>query len=160
MRKIVIFMFAVFCMFTAVSCASLSSTDIGPYQEILTVEGETKEEIYTRAQSWFVDSFVDSSKVIELQDKESGTIKGKYTMTIPRNPMCELVLESVITVEVKDGRVRFTVSSPVNGYARVGYNQTGITGYTSGEVEKINAERASLFDSFKSYITAGSVDEW
>lgn len=159
MKKLILLIIAVFCVFAAVSCTSLQSVDIGTFQEVLTVNEMTADELYNKAQAWFVDSFVNSSQVIELQDKGSGVIKGKYTMTIPRNAMCDLVLESVITVEVKDGKARFTVSAPVSGYGRVGYERIDITGYTASEVERINISRASLFESFKIYL-ATTPEEW
>lgn len=159
MKKLILCLVAVFCVLTVISCTSLQSADIETFQEVLTADGMTRDELYNKAQAWFVDSFVDSSEVIELQDKGSGIIKGKYTMTIPRNAMCELVLESVITVEVKDGKARFTVSAPVNGYGRVGYERIAITGYTTDEVERINISRASLFESFKMYIVTAP-EEW
>lgn len=159
MKKVIIFIVAVFCVFTAVSCTSLQGADIGTYQEILTADGMTGEELYSKAQAWFVDSFVDSSDVIELQDREAGIIKGKYIITIPRNALCKLILECVVTVEIKDGKARLTVSAPVSSYAQVGYNRTGVTGYTAGEVENINAERQALYESFKNYIISPSA-EW
>lgn len=159
MKKVGLSAIVLLCVLLLVaSCVTIQSDKIEEYQQVAEFEGMTKDELYTKAQSWFVETFNDSKEVIEVKDENAGLIKGKYALTIRRNTMTELILESVITVDIKDGKARFTISPPVSSYALVGYNRTVVSGYTKEEVEKLNISRASLFDSFKNYLVTAPED--
>ncbi len=158
MKKIVIIAI-LFVALLLTSCTSLSMTkeDIGTYQEVVEVEGATADELYQKAYSWFVASFVDADAVLEQKDKDAHILKGKYVESIDRNLMCELETESVITVELKDGRARFSISAPIRLSAKVGYDRIG-TKLSQKEVEKFNLERTKLFSRFLLYMLSPQED--
>lgn len=158
MKKTVLFLvLAVALLLT--SCASLSMTaeDVGVFQKVATFEGQTEDELYTKARSWFVESFVSSESVIEQDDREAHVIKGKYVTTVDRNALCEVETESIITVEIKDGRARMTISTPISVYGIVGV-QRSVTNMRPSEVAEINTKRQALFDSFVQYLSAEKED--
>lgn len=142
------------------SCATLSKTneDVGVLQEIATFEGQTEDELYTKARSWFVESFNSSEAVIEQQDRTEHIIKGKYSDKVARNMFCNLIYESIITVEIKSERVRFSVSAPINAYTQTGADRLSADKYTTAEVEEINIKRQALYESFKSYLSTERED--
>lgn len=141
------------------SCETmLYESDIGTFQQVAEFNGQNEDELYTKARSWFVEAFVSSEAVIEQQDANSHIIKGKYSTKMARNLMCDLIYESIITIEIKDGRARFTVSAPVSSYSQVGYDRTSTNGYTPKEVERINKERQTLYNSFKAYMQSEKED--
>lgn len=47
------------------------------YTGIVQVAGVSKEELYTRARSWFVKTYKDADVVIQMDDKDAGKIIGK-----------------------------------------------------------------------------------
>ena len=48
------------------------------YSEIIELPNITQDELYIKANSWFVDNFNDAESVIQFQDKEAGKLMGKY----------------------------------------------------------------------------------
>lgn len=143
------------------SCATIDKTseDVGVLQEVITYKGQTEEELYTKARSWFVEAFNSSESVIEQQDKESGIIKGKYTDNVARNAFCDVVYESVITVEVKAERVRFSISAPLNAYTVTSRDKFSTDKFTASEVDKMNISRQVLLENFKEYMSTEH-EEW
>lgn len=143
------------------SCATIDKTseDVGVLQEVISFKGQTEDELYTKARSWFVEAFNSSESVIEQQDKGSGIIKGKYTDEVARNAFCDIVYDSVITIEVKAERVRFSVSAPLNAYTRLGLDRCSTDKFTASEVDRMNINRQALLDNFKNYMSTEH-EEW
>lgn len=50
-------------------------------EEVIPVEGKTKDEIYEASWQYLVDNFKDSKSVIQMQDKSAGIIVGKGIIT-------------------------------------------------------------------------------
>ena len=147
-----------FVVLTLTSCLTMKKEDVGTYQQIAEFPEQTREELYSRARSWFVEAFVSSDAVIEQDDKDAYILKGKYTDSVQRNMLCEVDIESVITVEIKEGKVRMTISEPLKAIAIVGTDRSS-TDLSSSEVEKINEHRQALFESLKTYLSS-EVEDW
>ncbi|MEZ5520682.1 MAG: DUF4468 domain-containing protein [Dokdonella sp.] len=47
------------------------------YSSIVSVEGNTKDELYARARLWLPEAFKDSRDAIQVDDKENGLLLGK-----------------------------------------------------------------------------------
>jgi len=113
----------------ASSCSSVSEniqTDFHPemrhYEKIIQITNTTQNDLYIRANEWFVETFHNAESVIQFQDKEAGIIKGKYYYLIPKtfHPVFgndfELgaVTYSIITVEVKEDKARIQIDKMLN----------------------------------------------
>lgn len=155
MKKITIIL-ATILVLSLCSCLTMQKEDVGAFQAVADTGG-TKDELYSRSRSWFVESFVSSDAVIEQDDKDGYIIKGKYTDCVQRNVFCTVEIESVITVEIKDGKARLTISAPLSVTAVVDYSRTP-TALSKSEVEAINRKRQELFYSFKNFLSAGRED--
>lgn len=76
---------------------------------------KTKDQIYVAVNDWFVRSFNDGKSVIQLNDKELGTIIGKGHISNMGNTMsfassADISADVIIRVDMKDGRMRITTS--------------------------------------------------
>jgi hypothetical protein len=86
-------------------------------QEVVQVEGATKDQLYDAALAWFPSVFVSGKAVLQIQNKEAGMLVGS---AITDHSFARKILLSTydcpgrisynVTVEVKDGRYRFTVN--------------------------------------------------
>ncbi|MBW8003643.1 MAG: DUF4468 domain-containing protein [Planctomycetes bacterium] len=79
---------------------------------IVEREDESKDNLYIKANSWAVDTFVSAESVIEFQDKEAGVIKGKYLIEIV-NGIYYLDIKTTITIQAKDNRCRILLTDPL-----------------------------------------------
>ena len=66
-----------------ISCKTMemgksASPDLLEYSKIYDYEGKGQDELYVKANAWFVDNFNSAESVIQFQDKESGKLMGKY----------------------------------------------------------------------------------
>lgn len=141
------------------------------YSDVIEVDSIDKDELYKRAKRWFVESYKDANKVIQLDDKDSGEIIGKGSFDALWN--ATFVASHVVNVghtvkiQVKDGKYRYEITD-----FRVRY-VTSSTQYTSSSlvdypIETWNMERpantrkflpqvnlsvAKLIDSMNNYMT-------
>lgn len=74
-----------------------------------------KDQIYVAVNDWFVRSFNDGKSVIQLNDKELGTIIGKGHISNMGNTLsfassADISADVIIRVDMKDGRMRITTS--------------------------------------------------
>jgi len=85
-------------------------------QKVIEVPGVSQEELYIRANAWFVKYFNSAESVIEFRDKENGKIIGKYTINYTvglGDPYRSL---QTVIVEVKEARLRITIEDPYEKY--------------------------------------------
>lgn len=105
------FIFVLFCFFI-ISCASSGLTpspeEIRTFEKVFEIPNTSKDDLYIRANTWFVNTFKSSKSVIQFQDKDAGKIMGKYLM-----PMTYSECISTITVDVKENRARIHISGLV-----------------------------------------------
>lgn len=76
---------------------------------------KTKDQIYVAVNDWFARSFNDGKSVIQLNDKEVGTIIGKGHIanmgsTTFFASSADISADVIIRVDMKDGRMRITTS--------------------------------------------------
>jgi hypothetical protein len=84
------------------------------FQEVVTVEGVTRDQLYNTALAWFPEAFRSGKDVLQVQNKDAGTLVGtgteKYEPVVFIGSACTRgVLRYRVTVEVKDGRYRYTI---------------------------------------------------
>lgn len=90
-----------------------SATNFVSYQEVIKVDGPSKDDLYVRAREWFAKTYKSSQDVIQMDDKSAGKIIGKGSSigyyNILLTPM-EYYLNYTISVTTKDGRYRYEIS--------------------------------------------------
>jgi hypothetical protein len=79
------------------------------YQEVVIIDGINSGELYSRAKAWIAETYRSANDVIQLDDKESGRliVKGSFRITYYMNPAW---VYHTLTLEVKDGRYRYTLT--------------------------------------------------
>lgn len=125
------------------------------FQDVITLDGQSKDEIYLSVNQWFVERFVSSESVIEFQDKQGGKISGKYVSSF-KIGILYADLKSIITIDIKDGKARYT-SKAIN-YKWSDENQWRIL--RANNLEYFRAEQKELFLDLKSYLRTNSNDDW
>jgi hypothetical protein len=81
------------------------------FNEVVFVDGASKDDLYSRAKLWFADAFKSSNYVIQLDDRENGVILGKGTLRIeePGSMTRPTVVKTwgfTIKVQVREGRYK------------------------------------------------------
>lgn len=74
---------------------------------------KSQNEIYVEINNWFIHSFNDGKSVIQLNDKDAGSVIGKgYIPEIARNFMNGQIVNSwiIIRVDIKDNKFRITTT--------------------------------------------------
>jgi len=84
------------------------------YIRIVEADSLSKDEIYTRALSYFTYNYVSGDNVTQVQDKEVGRIVGKglygdYDF-VPGFMITDVDTWHVLRVDVKEGRARIILS--------------------------------------------------
>lgn len=94
-------------------CASTAeNTPLVEYQEIIEFESDIdKETLFARTRLWVAEAFVDSEKVIELADKESGVIVGNGGMDYTFPLLAPMPGRFSLRIDIKDGKLRTTYSN-------------------------------------------------
>ncbi len=96
-------------------CSLMLGTTASPekriFKRLIEVPNRSKNSLYVSANSWFVDTFDYAGSVIEFTDKEEGRIIGKYVFNTFQG-IQNFIVRQTITVDVKDNKVRLTISNP------------------------------------------------
>ncbi len=84
------------------------------YILVVSVEGVTKDQLYSEALAWFGETFRGPKNVIEVQDRQAGRIIAKplflYEPTVfESTARIRGVVRYSVKVEVKDGRYRYSI---------------------------------------------------
>jgi hypothetical protein len=100
---------------------SLQSVEAKPieYIEVVSVDGLTKDQLYSAALAWFGETFKSAKNVLDVQDREAGRIVGKplyqYEPTVfIGSARIRGVVSYSVTLEVKDGRYRYIIGNFVH----------------------------------------------
>lgn len=85
------------------------NTGLFSYQEVVDQTG-SQAELYARAREWFVNTYKDANKVIQLDDPKSGQLigKGKFTVYLSMN---NRFVQHTVTIEVKENKYRYTITN-------------------------------------------------
>jgi len=108
----------------AMVSAVSSNTKPLEYEKVFQVDNAiTKDELFNRARTWFVDYYKNASKVLQVEDKESGELVGAAILThsfrgggVP----VEMTIDYRISVKIKDGRYKVNVYNLYNSKYRFG----------------------------------------
>ena len=108
---------------------SLDKNNALTYVQVIETPGKTKEELYILLNYWFTATFNDANSVINLNDKELGTIIAQgfvEDIAEHRGPMnnYHVHLKPVIKCDIKENKIRVTYTVPfyhVDRYTNGGY---------------------------------------
>jgi len=91
------------------------------FQEVVQIDGVTKNQLYDAALAWFPSTFRSGKEVLQIQNKEAGMLVGTgsepYTYSQQMLWVASLYTGRIVyrvTIDVKDGRYRFTVDGFVH----------------------------------------------
>lgn len=149
----------------ASGCATMMGAKATPemraYERIIEIPGQTKDQIYIKANSWFVETFNSAESVIEFQDKEAGKIMGKYVFSYAEGVYTYSVKQTV-NISIKDDKVRVIINNPLykatSGMGETYYNATYSPLETKKGVERARTEWSELKTSLGNYLQKD--DKW
>lgn len=146
--------------FVISGCAVTKPAPTVPAEELTLQEVHDivlkKNVIFDRSIEWMMRTFVDSTQVIELQDKETGKIIGKG-MTEFYNGNMPTPCRFTMMIEVKDNKYRATYS-----------NFTGLWGsarnlprplWHPNHIKQVKVKLKTLDDSLYQYLSEKQTDE-
>lgn len=88
------------------------------YTEVIQMKDISKDELYTRAHTWFVNAFKSAKDVIQMQDKEAGKIMGKGAFQCSIGALLPaLDMTVTITIIAKDGRYKYILNNFIRHYS-------------------------------------------
>ena len=82
------------------------------FEQVIEVPGTSKEDLYSKSNAWFVETFNSAESVIEFQDKEIGKIMGKHVWGYYDSFGNGFFYRFVVSVEVKENRYRLKFYDP------------------------------------------------
>lgn len=92
-----------FVFLVVTSCSTTSKIPLADsYERIIEVPSLSKDQIYIRANAWFVENFNSAESVIQFQDKEAGKIMGKYRFKHKSGSY----YKNIISIDVRDNKAR------------------------------------------------------
>lgn len=99
------------------SLITLDKNNAITYTQIIPAEGQTKDQLYVILNYWFATTFNDANSVIQLNDKDLGTIIAKgYVGSIAQHigaiNSYIVNIEPIIKCDIKDNKVRITYTVP------------------------------------------------
>jgi hypothetical protein len=100
-------------------------------QNIIEVKDKTKDEIYNGILEFLTKSYRDANSVIQTKDKESGLIIGKglstfYVQEVFKGSAVKQSVPHIFKAEIKDGKVRLTLSSSTVEWHSPAYSTGGM----------------------------------
>lgn len=93
-------------------CVSTVPQEAISYSEVIEVAGKSTNDLYTKANLWFVDVFNDPRSLIQYSDKSEGVLKGKYYLPEIADGMYRYRVMTILTVETKNGRCKISFDNP------------------------------------------------
>lgn len=149
MRKTLIVVIVLLAVMLTSCVTYHKASDVGQIQQIIEFTDEyTAGEVYDMTLAWFAEAFNNSNAVIRYKNREEGVIKGRYKSSFTRF-IAEIYVEQYIMVEIKEGKVRFTISEPLDSYSANGMKNYD---YSIGEIEQINTSRNIMIASYFTFL--------
>jgi hypothetical protein len=111
--KNVMFLMSAMLILTLNSFGQTQKTNIYPvvngeivYMSVVNVDSTKSNELYVRANEWFVNTFKSAKDVIQLNDKEAGKIIGKGFFSTGL-----FTIHFTIEIQTKDGKYKYAFSN-------------------------------------------------
>ena len=138
---------------------SAASEDQRRFEKIIDVPNVSKNDLYIKVNSWFVETFNSAESVIEFQDKEAGKIMGKYVYTYSEGVYTHAVRQT-LSIDIKDGRIKMVINDPyfktTSGMGQTYYNAQYGPLKTQAGIDRARKEWYSLSFSLEDYLNKNS----
>lgn len=105
MFKKIIIIASIICITACAQMQTAKPEDL-EYSAVHQINGLSKDELFTKTQSWFAVTFVDSKSVLELQDKENGRIIGKGMTEFYNAGIAQIPTRFTMIIDFKDNKIR------------------------------------------------------
>lgn len=115
------------------------------FENVIMLDGYSKEQIFSRLRSLFVELFNDSKNVLEINDKELGQLMGKGKIKYKHSNLIANNTNFVsftINILVKDGRFKYRINNLKSDY----YADTKYGDYSSTHREYLPKH---IIDAYK-----------
>lgn len=121
------------------------------YVQVIPAEGKSKNQLYILLNYWFTSTFKDANSVIQLNDKELGTIIAQgYVEGIAAHSggsnSYTVSMKPIIKCDIKDNKVRVTYTIPF--YSVIVAAGGGWVGAVSGAIPKHSEQSWPLDECF------------
>lgn len=80
------------------------------YSDVVTQDGVNKEELYSRAKSWFTRMNANSGKAIQVDNEKDGVIEGNTSFPFDGADCLRGRIYYTIKVLIKDGKYKYEVT--------------------------------------------------
>ena len=112
MKKL-LFLMSTMLVLTLTSFSQTQQINIYPvingeiiYTSVVNVDSTKSNELYVRANEWFVNTFKSAKDVIQLSDKEAGKIIGKGVFSTGL-----FTIHFTVEIQTKDGKYKYAFSN-------------------------------------------------
>lgn len=149
MKKLLLIIVLVFFYSCGVKYVPVS---VQPLEETFEIQGQEKELLFAKANTWFALAFQNSKNVIQYSDKETGVITGRFAI-LPQTTRNGYGIQqdnsiySGIHVRLKDNGAKIVVSpdnfTEVHSSLNESYRFTKESAITKSQ---------KLINSFKAYL--------
>lgn len=133
------------------------------FEEIDSISGATKADLYSKSKIWFINSFTSAKEVLQLEDEKSGQLIGKgnfkYLYTILMTS-AEWICSFSVQIDCRDNKARikiYDISSRSGGGATAEYFN-GHPGNSQKHIKAISENMRGLLNDFKSSISKQTTD--
>lgn len=94
------------------------------YTQVIEAPGKTKNQLYVLLNYWFSSTFNDANSVINLNDKELGTIiaqgfVGDIAQHAGGTSSYDVSIKPIIKCDIKEGKIRVTYTVPFYSVVRM-----------------------------------------
>ncbi len=132
------------------------------YQEVVSAEGVSADDLFNSARLWFLENFKYSKEVIQYENKETGIISGNASTTIRINynvaMMGDMPVENKLTmtisIDVKEGKFRYKIFDIFLGGGAPNESKRPVGEFFSPEwmYNKKGKPKEHMFDWYDAYI--------
>jgi hypothetical protein len=166
MRKVLFFGVTVLLSVFLCACATIMGARVSDeerrFEKVIDIPHLSQNDIYVKANAWFVETFRSAKSVIQFQDKENGKIMGNYVFDYGEGVYTYDVRQT-ISIDVKDKRIRIIINDPYFKVTSGLGQQYHDTAYkplaTRAGIDRATKEWNELSNSLSLYLNTKN-DEW
>lgn len=163
------------CFFLLPLCTNAYSQDITVplkddkifYEQVDSVTGLSKDQLYTRAKLWMANAFASAKDVIQMDDKEAGLLVGKGHFNIHSTGLGSATWPCNFTISLtaKDGKYRVQLYNFTYGQANhsmesvyEAYKKGKMKKATGAMLKEMDAQALGIVKSINQQLTTNQAD--
>lgn len=129
------------------------------YSGTVELEGETADELYSRAKAWVAMAYVSAQDVIQLDDRDAHRLIMKGNTSTHWMLTETATVGHVLTIETKDGKYRYSLGSFTISSSAAG-GRGPLTGRTHKVVNRTHLQVSDILTSLWEAMEVESGDDW